>query len=30
MGVSHALLVVKRGRIVHTAEAWTAADCAAA
>jgi hypothetical protein len=29
MGVSHALLVVKRGRIVHTAEAWTAADCAA-
>jgi imidazolonepropionase len=29
MGVSHALLVVKGGRIVHQAEAWAAADCAA-
>jgi len=29
MGVSHALLVVKGGRVVHQAEAWTAADCAA-
>jgi imidazolonepropionase len=28
-GVSHALLVVKAGRVVHQAEAWTAADCAA-
>jgi imidazolonepropionase len=27
-GVSHALLVVKAGRVVHQAEAWTAADCA--
>jgi len=29
-GVSHALMVVKRGRPVHQAQAWTAADCAAA
>jgi len=28
MGVNHALLVVKAGRVVHQAEAWTAADCA--
>jgi len=28
MGVNHALLVVKSGRVVHQAEAWTAADCA--
>jgi len=28
-GVSHALLVVKAGRVVHQAEAWTAADCVA-
>jgi imidazolonepropionase len=28
-GVSHALLVVKAGRVVHQAEAWAAADCAA-
>jgi len=27
--VSHALLVVKGGRVVHQAEAWGAADCAA-
>jgi len=29
MGMNHALLVAKAGRIVHQAEAWTAADCAA-
>jgi len=29
MGMNHALLVVRAGRIVHQAEAWTAADCAA-
>jgi imidazolonepropionase len=28
MGISHALLVVRGGRIVHQAEAWSAADCA--
>ena len=28
MGVNHALLVAKAGRVVHQAEAWTAADCA--
>ncbi|HET8725173.1 MAG TPA: imidazolonepropionase [Anaeromyxobacteraceae bacterium] len=27
VGVGHALLVVKGGRIVHQAEAWAAADC---
>jgi len=29
MGVPHALLVVKRGRVAHQAESFTAADCAA-
>jgi imidazolonepropionase len=28
MGVSHALMVVKRGRVAHQAESWAAADCA--
>lgn len=27
VGVGHALLVVKGGRVVHRAEAWAAADC---
>ncbi len=29
LGVNHALLVAKAGRVVHQAEGWTAADCAA-
>jgi imidazolonepropionase len=29
VGVNHALLVVKDGRVVHRAEAWGAADCVA-
>ena len=28
LGVNHALLVARAGRVVHQAEAWTAADCA--
>jgi imidazolonepropionase len=27
VGVGHALLVVKGGRVVHRAEGWAAADC---
>lgn len=29
VGVGHALVVVKDGRVVHQAEAWAAADCGA-